>query len=131
MSDDEFADEDVAIDEEAPATFFANYGEWVEQFALTHYHRKGAKWDPEWFNYTEVCSVMRALWLAWEHLSGPEGGPLGMSVFYRDHFFPHMDRVTSESGPFANVDDPTRRGPLPDLKTEPVDPAWFTHSSEG
>lgn len=124
--DDEF---DEQVESEEPTTFFANYGEWVEEFAVRHYHRQGMLWDREWYNYTDVCSVLRALWMAWEHLSSDKGGPLGMSVFYRDHFFPHMDRLTSETGPFANANDPIRRGPLADLDPGDIDPAWFTPRS--
>lgn len=129
MSDEFEPDSDELLDEQVEqerTTYFANYGEFVEEFVLTHYKRKGAKWDPEWYNYTDVCSVMRALWTAWEHLSSDEGGPLGMSVFFRDHFFPHMDRITSDSGPFANYDNPMKTGPMPDLETAPIDPKWFT-----
>ncbi|NMD57983.1 DUF4913 domain-containing protein [Tsukamurella columbiensis] len=56
-------------------------------------------WCAEWHRHPEALLVITALWRAWEHLSTDPD--TGMSVWLRDHLYPHLGVLLSPSGPFA------------------------------
>ncbi|UYQ77342.1 DUF4913 domain-containing protein [Glutamicibacter sp. JL.03c] len=80
--------------------------QWLHGYALPRYLRKqgpsGRAWAPNWYEYPEVYSVVTALWETWEQMRWD--GPLQILVFYRDYFYPLMDRVTAQDGPFHEYD---------------------------
>jgi hypothetical protein len=89
------------------------YG-WVEGWLLPHWRRKKQFWEETWWEIPEVLSRFEALWRAWEALR--LAGPLGMSVFWRDHLETHMKSITAPDGPFwqyRSID-----------KTNVVPPTW-------
>lgn len=57
------------------------------------------KWCAEWHRHPEALLVVTALWRAWEHLSTDPD--TGMSVWLRDHLYPHLGVLMSATGPFA------------------------------
>lgn len=80
--------------------------QWLHGYALPRYLRKqgpsGRAWAPNWYEYPEVYSVVSALWETWEQMRWD--GPQQILVFYRDYFYPLMDRLTARDGPFHAYD---------------------------
>lgn len=80
--------------------------QWLHSYALPRYLRKhgpsGHAWAPNWYEYPEVYSVITALWETWEQMRWD--GPQQILVFYRDYFYPLMDRLTAQDGPFHAYD---------------------------
>lgn len=80
--------------------------QWLRGYALPRYLRKcgpsGHAWAPNWYEYPEVYSVVTALWESWEQMRWD--GPQQILVFYRDYFYPLMDRLTAQDGPFHAYD---------------------------
>lgn len=80
--------------------------QWLQSYALPRYLRKhgpsGHAWAPNWYEYPEAYSVITALWETWEQMRWD--GPQQILVFYRDYFYPLMDRLTSQDGPFHAYD---------------------------
>ncbi|KAA0972766.1 DUF4913 domain-containing protein [Paeniglutamicibacter gangotriensis] len=50
---------------------------------------------------------VQALWVTWEQVK--LDGPQAILVYYRDHFYPLMDRLTSPDGPFHALMKPRTR----------------------
>lgn len=119
---EEFADdladlrETVAADEteagEERQLVFANVEQWVQQWLLPHYRRnpKVRRWDPQWWRYEEVSTLLEGLWQSWEYFR--HEGPTGMIVFFRDYLWPVMDVITSDEGPLWAF-DPVRNDQVP------------------
>lgn len=80
--------------------------QWLQSYALPRYLRKhgpsGHAWAPNWYEYPEAYSVITALWETWEQMRWD--GTQQILVFYRDYFYPLMDRLTSQDGPFHAYD---------------------------
>lgn len=57
------------------------------------------RWCAHWHRHPEALLVVTALWRAWEHLSTDPD--TGMSVWLRDHLYPHLGVLLSSTGPFA------------------------------
>jgi len=80
--------------------------QWLQSYALPRYLRKhgpsGHAWAPNWYEYPEAYSVITALWETWEQMRWD--GPQQVLVFYRDYFYPLMDRLTAQDGPFHAYD---------------------------
>jgi len=87
---------------------------WVEHWLLPHWKRdlSPARWDPRWWEYTEVLSRFEALWRAWEFLRLE--GPTGMAVFFRDYLDTAMPIITASDGPFWRVEKVARTRTLPE-----------------
>lgn len=79
---------------------------WLRGYALPRYLRKygpsGHAWVPNWYEYPEVYSVITALWETRDQMRWD--GPQQILVFYRDYFYPLMDRLTAQDGPFHAYD---------------------------
>nr|WP_176705846.1 DUF4913 domain-containing protein [Arthrobacter sp.] len=81
--------------------------------ALPHYLRRlygTNKWAPNWFDYPAPEAdppPVQALWVTWEQVK--LDGPQAILVYYRDHFYPLMDRLTSPDGPFHALMKPRTR----------------------
>lgn len=105
--------------------------QWLHMYALPRYLRKlgsNRKWAPNWFEYPEAYSLITALWESWEQMRWD--GPQQILVFYRDYFYPLMDRLTAMDGPFHAYDKTTHTG-LPD--TFPVmdaPPGYFRQGQD-
>lgn len=118
----EFDEVEIDLDDvpesEPVATFYPNVDVWVREWLLPHFKRnpKSFRWDPRWWEYTEVVARLEALWRSWEFLRGE--GMTGMSVFFRDYLGPEMREITAPDGPFWRLSDVQDRQ-LPD--TWPVE----------
>lgn len=102
----EFEHEPIDLGEDAPAsTYYPNAAVWVERWLLPHYKRDPAahRWDPRWWEYTEVVARLEALWRAWEYLR--TDGMTGPALFFRDFLDPTMRELTAPDGPFWDVSD--------------------------
>jgi hypothetical protein len=95
-----------ALEEEAaaqPKLYFASLPDFVDQFLTKAYRRHipaNAAWCTEWWKHGEAVCVLSALWRAWEALRLEPG--TGMSVWWRDHCYPHMGRLMDPAGTFKN-----------------------------
>ena len=106
-----------ATDEATPERpfMYANAEQWLQGYALPRYLRKlgsNRKWAPNWYDYPEAYSVITALWESWEQMRWE--GPQQILVFYRDYFYPLMDRLTAMDGPF-HAYDKTTHPELPEM----------------
>ncbi len=123
---DDHADDFGALNEEppAPATeapasdpqpefMYRDAEHWLQELALPHYLRKlggaGHRWAPNWFDYPEADTLIQLLWEYWEQ--SRIDGVQAMLVYFRDYFYPLMNVLTSEDGPFHAYDKVMR----PDL----------------
>src|SRR5699024_1357024 len=105
---------------------FENVEAWLIEWALPHYRRnpKLHNWDPEWWKYEEVGTVLETLWESWEQVRWED--PMTNVVWFRDDFSPNMDRRTDpEDGPFWDYDPPNNTDPPPTFDTEPTPDGWF------
>ena len=106
---------------------YPNVEAWLTDWALPHYRRdlkKLHKWDPEWWKYEEVGTVLETLWESWEQVRWED--PMTNVVWFRDYFYPIMDRLTDpEDGPFWDYDPPKNTEPPPAFDTEPTPDGWF------
>ena len=59
----------------------------------------GIRWCRHWSEHGEAVERFRALYLAYQQLSG-EGSGTWLSVYLRDHLDPHLATLTSPYGPF-------------------------------
>lgn len=117
------ADESVSP---ARPLFFESVEAWLIEWALPHYRRdpKLHKWDPEWWKYEEVGTVLETLWESWEQVRWED--PMTNVVWFRDYFYPIMDRLTDpEDGPFWAYDPPVTVDPPLTFDTEPTPDGWF------
>lgn len=106
--------DDETPDETEVETYYPNVYMWVEHWLLPHWKRDvtQARWDPRWWEYTEVLSRFEALWRAWEFLRLE--GPTGMAVFFRDYLDTAMPIITASDGPFWRVEKVSRTRTLPE-----------------
>ncbi|MEU3333004.1 DUF4913 domain-containing protein [Glutamicibacter creatinolyticus] len=92
--------------ERQPQFFYRDAEHWLQELALPHYLRKlggaGHRWAPNWYDYPEADTLIQLLWEFWEH-SRLEGVQATLNYF-RDYFYPLMNVLTSEDGPFHAYD---------------------------
>ncbi len=58
------------------------------------------RWCRMWHRHPEVVARMTALWRSWEHIV--QDPATGLSMWMTDHLDPHMDRITSPTGPLRH-----------------------------
>ncbi len=75
------------------------------------------RWSAYWWKSTEAMLRLDAVWRAYEKLKDDPG--TGMSVWFRDHFDPHMQVLTSDAGPFGESRDSSKRGEYPAYEPPP------------
>lgn len=98
----------TAPEEEDPHLefFYRDAEHWLQELALPHYLRKlggaGHRWAPNWYDYPEADTLVQLLWEFWEQ-SRLEGVQATLNYF-RDYFYPLMNVLTSEDGPFHAYD---------------------------
>ena len=117
--------EDVQDAAFAPA--YPNAGEWVTGWLLPHYRRNPAvfRWDPRWWQYEEVGSVIEAMWASWEQ-TRVDPDPRVMATWFRDVFYPLMGQLTSEQGPFWAYNEALDKRKVPDVfPAASAPPGWF------
>lgn len=106
--------------------YFPNAEQWVQSWLLPHYRRKvagGRRWDPQWWRYEEAGTILEALWESWEQMRWEDA--LTAVAWYRDYFWPVMDRLTAEDGPFWDY-DPPRSTQVPAIwEAIPAPQGWF------
>ncbi|TCC06262.1 DUF4913 domain-containing protein [Kribbella soli] len=91
-----------AAAESEPATYFKTLPEFVDQFLIKAYRRNisaQTPWCREWWKHCEAVCVLSALWRAWEALRLEPG--TGMSVWWRDHCYLHMNSLMNPAGTFS------------------------------
>ena len=118
--------------EEVPAkpakkTLFANTEHWVTEWLLPHYRRnpKAVRWDPQWWRHEEVGAVLEAMWGSWESARRTKDATV-MLEWFRDVFYPVMDRLTSPNGPFWSYHEALGRVEVPEMLPHQQAPAgWF------
>ncbi|MEV7026649.1 DUF4913 domain-containing protein [Kitasatospora sp. NPDC093558] len=61
-----------------------------------------ARWCHLWTEHWDAVGLLHATWLAWQELTDPTTcGLTGPSIWYRDHYRPHITDLRSPTGPFA------------------------------
>lgn len=122
---EEFQDEmsDAAGDRELA---YPHAEAWVQEWLLPHYRRnpQQRRWDPQWWRYEEISTVLEALWETWEHMRWE--GATGMIVFFRDYFWPTMDVITSPDGPLWSFNAERRQNVPNAWPVEPAPEGYFT-----
>lgn len=115
--------------EEGPFVY-GDAEQWLHHYALPRYLRRqgpsGHAWAPNWYEYPEVYSVITALWETWEQMRWD--GPQQILVFYRDYFYPLMDRITAQDGPFQAYDK-VMHPQLPEMLPAHRAPSGYFRSS--
>jgi len=105
---------------------FANPEQFVEHFLAPLIRRRlgGAyTWCPQWWAHAEGLLLITALWETWEHFR--HEGALGMSVWARDHLYPHLGvLLNKDGGPFAAC-KPGRHTQIDPLPTVPAPPGLW------
>jgi hypothetical protein len=116
-------DDDEDLGPAEVETYFPDVYAWVEHWLLPHWKRdpSTARWDPRWWEYTEVLSRFEALWRAWEFLRLE--GATGMAVFFRDYLDTAMPIITAADGPFWRVERVQATRHLPDRWASEPPPA--------
>lgn len=111
--DVEFSD-DLSAEDERPELVYPNAEAWVREWLIPHYRRnpKTRRWDPQWWRYEEIITLLESLWESWEYMRLQ--GPTGIVVFFRDYLWPVMDVITSDDGPLWSFDE-TRNNKVPDV----------------
>ncbi|TVL90521.1 DUF4913 domain-containing protein [Streptomyces sp. SAJ15] len=85
---------------------------WVSGLLLPVYGREvtsRAPWCPQWWEHLEAVAHLHALWLAWQELTGPNGGMTGPAMWHRDFLAPTMQVLRDPDGPFAGCKAGTHR----------------------
>lgn len=127
--DDLDLDQDLAQDEsgeEERPFVYRDAEQWLVELALPHYlrdKRQGHRWAPNWYDYPEADTLVQALWETWEQMRWD--GAQAILVYFRDYFYPLMDRLTAEDGPFHNYDPPVQEKVPAPWETEPAPPGYF------
>lgn len=112
---------------QAPQLAYATAEQWVRDWLLPHFRRNRAiyAWDPQWWRYEEAGTVLEAMWGSWEQVRA--SGDAGQLIaWFRDVFYPLMDRLTGENGPFWSHNEALGKTKVPAVF--PVSPApegWF------
>jgi hypothetical protein len=113
----------AASDPQQPARpmAFANPEQFVDHFLAPLIRRRlgGAHtWCTHWWAHAEAVLLITALWETWEHFRYE--GALGMSIWLRDHLYPHLGILLSkDNGPFAAC-KPDRHVQMDPLPTTPA-----------
>lgn len=81
------------------------------------------RWCDMWWEHPEALARLEACWKAFEVLRKDPG--TGMSVWFRDHADPCMDRLLADGGPFTRCVPGDRHHVRARLVTA-VPPAWLT-----
>lgn len=126
MSTDAFTEE-FETEPEAPQRElrFSNAEEWVNGWLLPHYRRNPAttRWDPQWWRYEEVGTLMETLWETWEKMRWDGAGAI--AAYFRDYLYPLMDRITAPDGPFWAYDPPLNEDVPRTLPSEPAPDGFY------
>jgi len=87
--------------------------DWLAPTYRRNLETGGRAWCASWQEHPEAVSRLTGLWRAYEHLHEQKGTAL--SVFWRDHADPCMDRLLDEQGPFSKCPrgHTDRLAPLP------------------
>lgn len=112
---------------ETPQLAFQTAEQWVRDWLLPHFRRNPTvyAWDPQWWRYEEVGTVLEAMWGSWEQVRA--SGDAGQLVaWFRDVFYPLMDRLTGEHGPFWDYNEALGKDKVPpSFPSAPAPPGWF------
>ncbi|OBA50871.1 hypothetical protein A5780_30750, partial [Nocardia sp. 852002-20019_SCH5090214] len=91
---------------EEPQRLYASVYEFVEDYVAQVYRRevtgrssdRTRRWCPQWWRHGEARGRLKALWMAFESLR--QGETVEQSVFWINHFTPHMNALFDTEGPF-------------------------------
>lgn len=113
-------------DHDEPELVYPHAEAWVVGWLLPHYRRnpRTHRWDPQWWRYEEVATLLESLWETWEQLRLE--GATGNLVFFRDYLWPIMDVITSDEGPLWNYNATRQREVPPTWEHEPAPEGYFT-----
>lgn len=75
------------------------------------------RWSAYWWNSPEALLRMDAIWRSYESLK--DDPATGLSVWFKDHFDPHMNVLTSDAGPFSDSRDSSKHGEYPAYEPPP------------
>lgn len=93
------------LDEEQQDAELRLLAEWVEGVLVPGCLAEvsaDARWCHRWIEHWDAVGVLHAMWLAWQELTDPATcGYTGPSVWYRDHYRPHVAALRSPGGPFG------------------------------
>ncbi|AKU15046.1 DUF4913 domain-containing protein [Luteipulveratus mongoliensis] len=120
--------------ERAPVIAYGSLPQFVERCILPNWRHEtggndGARWCPRWWAHSEAISVLDGLWESFEVMR-LEPIP-AMSLWRRDHLYPHMAHLTRPDGTFwqCGLDKRTRefKHVVPDMwPVEQPPPGVFT-----
>ncbi|MFI6347455.1 DUF4913 domain-containing protein [Streptomyces sp. NPDC050560] len=77
---------------------------WVRHLLLPVYGREvtsNAPWCTRWWLHPEAVAQLYGLWMAWQGLTGDDGGLAGPAMWHRDYLGPVMTSLRDPGGPFA------------------------------
>lgn len=90
-----------------PLLYYGSVDEFVRVYLRHMYRRpingRQRRWAASWWQYPEAVARLEALWLSWEELR--RSGPLGASVWWKDHADYHMAMLMDSDGPFYDAAD--------------------------
>lgn len=132
--------DDHSPDETEATTLYRHVGEWMEDWLAVTVDRRlgdksspGSLWCDQWWAHDEALNRFYALWQEWESARAEST----MSAWWRDHFEPHWQQLTSENGPFRDCvpstgsDDPVHTSVSRPLPTAPVPAEVLNFLPEG
>ncbi|CAM5539035.1 DUF4913 domain-containing protein [Leifsonia shinshuensis] len=100
------SDEEEPVEPE-PVLYYGSVDEFVRVYLRSMYRRaingRNRRWAAAWWKYPEAVARLEALWLSWEELR--RSGPLGASVWWKDHADYHMAVLMDPDGPFYDAAD--------------------------
>lgn len=105
--------------------FVAEYVVVIYAYEITKQDTR-VRWCDLWWEHPEALARLEACWKAFEVLRRDPG--TGMSVWFRDHADPCMDRLLADSGPFSRCLPDHQHNIRPRL-TMATPPAWLTEHS--
>lgn len=79
-------------------------GAWVRDVLIPFYGREPSSnrpWCPRWWAHPEAVTRLHSLWLAWQELTDPAAGRLGLKTWERDYLDPTMRELRAPDGPFS------------------------------
>ncbi|MER5780310.1 DUF4913 domain-containing protein [Streptomyces mobaraensis] len=94
----------LCLEGEEQRVAMAGLVDWVSGLLLPVYGREvtsRSPWCPRWWEHAEAIAQLHALWLAWQELTGPNGGLTGPAMWHRDYLAPTMQTLRDPDGPFA------------------------------
>ncbi|MDT0612031.1 DUF4913 domain-containing protein [Streptomyces lancefieldiae] len=127
---DAYLESEAETESVADALLFSSLEEFVEDYVTQvirlPYGEVPLAWCPSWWAHPEAVARLTTMWRAMEYLR--DDVALGMSVWWRDHFDPHMRMLRDPlAGPFAACRQAGGHIDQPPLPTEAPPSGMLDH----